>query len=533
VAVGYGVAMTILRTDLVPGSEAPLPAVTLRSLLGEPTLRLRAIHVPDTHLDREVRWVTVTELVDPSSLIGDELILTLGSAWPDPDSPDIDRFIGRLSRAGVAAVGIALGFEHDEIPPRMMAAARELGLPLIEVLRGTSFRKIGEHVVSQIARGRYMAVQQNVDSYEELTGALLTRLGFEGLLDTLARKIGTPIVVLDYHGNVIASRPEREPWAVAGIVAARPDLVHGTVVDGLEVFPITFNDHVIAFLCTKGRPAPNAETTIKFAIGLIAVELSRRQAEVRGRRELLGQVLRDYVQGELLDHEAERRLRRAGLGFDGANRVMLARVEWNGGHTDLPWDGDMFLRERAGTYLVAQVDDLIAVVCPDSIPVDELARSTAAYLQQLGTATIGYGGAHRGITGLRHSWLEAQDALRHGGEPDSSRSMNMSRIVLANMKVPLRHIGEEALRPLIDHDRENDAQLVDTLAAFLSNDRQMNATARELKVHRNTLRYRLQLIERLTSRDFASFQDLVDLHLSLRAVEHGAAPERTGRMRPS
>src|SRR5690606_13469875 len=105
-------------------------------------------------------------------------------------------------------------------------------------------------------------------------------------------------------------------------------------------------------------------------------------------------------------------------------------------------------------YIVAQVDGLIAVIAPEGVPIDALASSTVQYLQQLGPTTIGYGGLYTGIAGLRLSWLEAQEALRHGGSGGSPRTMNMSRIVLANMKVPLRHIGEEALRPLIDYDRE-------------------------------------------------------------------------------
>ena len=54
------------------------------------------------------------------------------------------------------------------------------------------------------------------------------------------------------------------------------------------------------------------------------------------------------------------------------------------------------------------------------------------------------------------------------------------------------------LGPLIEHDRTQGAALVATLTTFLRNDGNWKATAFDLGVHRQTLVYRLKLVEQLT-----------------------------------
>ncbi|MFF4260101.1 PucR family transcriptional regulator ligand-binding domain-containing protein [Streptomyces sp. NPDC001663] len=90
-------------------------------------------------LDRDVVWAHSIELVDPALwLAGGELLLTTGLRLT-ADSAACEYYVGRLVKAGVAAVGFGVGLSHEQVPEALVDAAEEAGLPLPEVALPTPF----------------------------------------------------------------------------------------------------------------------------------------------------------------------------------------------------------------------------------------------------------------------------------------------------------------------------------------------------------------------------------------------------------
>src|ERR1043166_2679302 len=89
-------------------------------------------------LDAPVRWVHISELLDPTPwLRGGEVLLTTGMQL---DTADAQReFIGRLADHGLAGLGLGVGFAHAKAPDELVAVARERGFPLFEVPYETPF----------------------------------------------------------------------------------------------------------------------------------------------------------------------------------------------------------------------------------------------------------------------------------------------------------------------------------------------------------------------------------------------------------
>jgi DNA-binding PucR family transcriptional regulator len=79
-------------------------------------------------------------------------------------------------------------------------------------------------------------------------------------------------------------------------------------------------------------------------------------------------------------------------------------------------------------------------------------------------------------------------------------------------------------RPL----REHSGELLGTLWAYLDNGRSLEATARELIVHPNTVRYRLKRISELIGWDATGAREALILHaaLILGAISEPTAPRR-------
>jgi DNA-binding PucR family transcriptional regulator len=77
---------------------------------------------------------------------------------------------------------------------------------------------------------------------------------------------------------------------------------------------------------------------------------------------------------------------------------------------------------------------------------------------------------------------------------------------------PARHtLVERAIRPL----EQTGADLVTTLAAYLTEGSSVEATARRLYVHPNTVRYRLRRIADLTGFDPVQAKDAFTLNVAL------------------
>src|SRR5512135_96358 len=104
--------------------------LTVESLTSE--LGFNVAAGADAAAEREIRWVHITELVDPTPwLSGGELLLTTGI--PLDGAERQRKFIRQLRDAGVAGLGFGTGFSHAKVPKALVAEADALGFPVFEV----------------------------------------------------------------------------------------------------------------------------------------------------------------------------------------------------------------------------------------------------------------------------------------------------------------------------------------------------------------------------------------------------------------
>src|SRR5438067_2194555 len=102
--------------------------LTVRDLARDLDLPLLA---GDDAADAPVRWVHISELADPTPwLSGGELLLTTGMGLRD--DAGARAYVERLADHGLAGLGFGVGFDHDEVPEALLAAARSLALPVAD-----------------------------------------------------------------------------------------------------------------------------------------------------------------------------------------------------------------------------------------------------------------------------------------------------------------------------------------------------------------------------------------------------------------
>jgi GAF domain-containing protein len=158
---------------------------------------------------------------------------------------------------------------------------------------------------------------------------------------------------------------------------------------------------------------------------------------------------------------------------------------------------------------------------------DQLARVDAA-LRELATreaVAVGRSEARAGLADGGQSLREAADAVQIAAAlmGDQGRSLAYGELGVYRylVRLPLADVPNDAdcqaVQRLVEYDRRRRTQLADTLEAWLRDRNSIATTARALYIHPNTLRQRLDRIERLTGLDLAT-ADLLSLELAIRVV---------------
>ena len=118
--------------------------------------------------------------------------------------------------------------------------------------------------------------------------------------------------------------------------------------------------------------------------------------------------------------------------------------------------------------------------------------------------SIGIGRAQPHPADLSRSHSQAFEALAIGRQVLSKDHVyHFDDLGIYRLLSPLREgaearsFTEEVLGPLISRDKKRGGKLLITLEAFLDNNQEMKRTAEALHIHYNTLRYRLERIEKL------------------------------------
>ncbi|HEV8535351.1 MAG TPA: helix-turn-helix domain-containing protein [Candidatus Limnocylindria bacterium] len=174
--------------------------------------------------------------------------------------------------------------------------------------------------------------------------------------------------------------------------------------------------------------------------------------------------------------------------------------------------------------IVRSRNGVVAALRELGAPID--ARATADALRsRLAQATgdsalsAGVGGPKRGTTGAHLALLQAEQAvvlgraLRGEGRATLFDDLGPYCFVLGRPESDIREFSDRILGPLADGDRH--AELVRTLEAYLRLHGSLNAVARALYLHRNTVRQRLRRIAKLTGADLKDADSRLALQLAL------------------
>ncbi|MEV8588104.1 PucR family transcriptional regulator ligand-binding domain-containing protein [Streptomyces sp. NPDC051180] len=486
----------------VDGSPAPpAPPVPLAALLARGELGLRLLTGPD---DVALHWVHTSEMADPYPyLLGGELLMTAGVQLGDPA-----HYVGRVAEAGAAALAFGVTPVYDTVPPELVEACADRGLPLVEVPPRTPFTAVARALWRLMAEARLRELRRVTEAQQSLAAAAARPAPVPAVLGALASRIAGRAVLFGADGTESAAAgravPEEADRALrelAGVLGPRPGGPASASGDGgglrLAAYALGGGDGLTLGLATERRGS--GDHTIA---GVAVVLLSLLTAPHRG----VDAAVRDGALVRLL------------LGTPPAEAAApLGPGPWTVVHAR-GGDGTPFaaasLAAALGTPLVdagtSATDGAGAGAdgAPAPTPVRLLLPASAPLTAQPGWTLGAAAPAHardlaaadaEAARALRRAEASRTPLARHrpagfGGLVDPAEAAAHARTVLAPLAEPL----------------------TETLRVWLSLHGSWDRTATALDVHRNTVRQRIARCTALLDRDLDDPDVRMELWFALR-----------------
>lgn len=488
-------------------------AITVRDITAKPDLEVRAA-AGTSGLDRTIRWAHVTELHDPVRwLRGGELVLTVGLGL-GADADARRSYVRRLHGAGCVGLAFAIDVWLREIPPEVLEEGDALGFPVLRVEGHTSFIAVVETVADHYAAERTRQQQLVLTAQDAMARAAL-RSGPPGVLRELSAAASGACLLLDRNGMTSVAVPDAEPpWharvrsALVGRGRGMTLLADGDATVLLQTLgPLGQTLGWLALHCPS-PVTPHVRMLANHASSLLAVDLlhsrEARRSLYRERAPVLLAAVTGRPSAPLVLPAPPWEV----VCLRGADpRALLDRAA----DTLVDVLGETEVARRVG---LAPLEDVLLAVLPATPRPhagERLFRALASRPE--GPRAAGACGA-RGpddlVPAVDRARRAATDGYRHVDETDAWALLRSS--------VPADGIlafEQAVLGPLRDHDARNSTELAHTLRHYLDNNAQVEATARELGMHRNTLRSRLRVAERVLGRSLEEPRTRLELWAAL------------------
>jgi purine catabolism regulator len=549
-----------------------LVGLSVREVLAAPCLADARVLAGAAGLDRIVSRLNVMEMPDTLPWVKPhDLLLTTG--FPLRDDPDgLIRLVAELDDRGLAALAIKLHRSFENLSAELLAEADRRNFPIIEFPQGAGFDDVLNEVLGTLLNRQAALASRSEEVHRALVSIVLEGGDLTDLADELTTILAGPVLVTTPDGRVVAQAGDAND--LAEILASRAfdpsgrfrvehdpaDIGHGASHRHAAVVPI------VAGRVDHGRIAMFSRTGISHAdvhcleraatVAALAVTKGLAVAAVEGKYR--ADFLRDLLTGRVEDLAAAV-AHASSLGWDVDRPLFVAVAELDPGQVPASVSG-LALRPAQERFAAAwqtvmrQVDEgapvasfhTEVVVLLGAAPDGDLDRLVAD-LDRLVAGDRGGGrlsfslGVSRlaaDVSELPRAYEQARMAVRIGrrlqgaGARATFDQLGAYRLLaLVPDSAELRTYVTDVLGELAG-DGPDSADLRHTLDVLIDAGGNVAEAARRLHFHYNTLRYRIEKLERLVGPFTTNAALRLDLALALR-VHQFTLPQRRSWARPA
>lgn len=479
-------------------------------------LDLSAFHfkpVTGVSLDQEIRWVAVIDIPNAFNWIQEgQLLLTTGYTWPH-DPEELRLFIRQIAEK--KPVGIALAVPHffEQFPEAAREEAENCGLAAFELPWEIPFGVLTEAIHKELLREHYVLLERSEQIHRALTQAVATLAGFGELARVLSERLSREVIFAGASSEVLGAHPRTEHFKL-------PEFAHslkGAVLrKDCVVAPIRVGDQLAGWVVIRGGEGPLTELDVRAAehASVVAALQIVHERALSLQEARLGyaffESLLDASEG-MSAHVIERAAR---LGFRENLRFRLGVFQL---HTPVPLSEGAFkaretlaadlrdaLKRLGAPQLLSLQQNHVIFVLPERDQPEQLWSRL-----NRGGVSVGFS---RVFSGLQEVGAAYQDLQRMLPYLKEGQLHHYEALIIPRVLEGDRGAKEAFLEDLFQRIPREELQ--DTVLAFVRCGFHLRKTSEHLKVHINTLRYRLERISEQTGWDLDDPQIRFKLQLA-------------------
>ena len=505
-------------------------------------------------LERQVDWATSLRTHPPAfeAMKGGELaFIAVRSIKLLDERLDLSRVLESLAeKGGVAAAVIG------EVTDEAVELADRLGLPLLRLPAQAHLPDVQQATTRFVLDQRTALHDRSQELQAELMELALGGAGPAGIVDRLAVLLGLPAGWLAESGELRHAAGDlprgvlRDEWSRDAaailrfadstvVLAANPPVREfSTGVTGIArlVAPIPLRDGIGGFVSVLGPEVELGQLArlgCARAASACAIELDRERAVLAARDDLEGEFATALLTGAYSSEASMlERARRVGAALGDESMVLVARAAapapqgWpdSGVRASQRWAQRRELPVVAAAHQGAVTVIAGAAVSDPRRAAAELAADCRAAAGA--PVVVGVGRPKHGLAGIRTSHREAEQAIVMGARLNgdtavvSFADLGLHRLLYAMAQHPeLHEFYRDSMSTLIAYDDRGGGDLLRTLDAFFHCHGSPTETAQRLKLHRNTVLYRLRRIEEIGHLSLNDADTRLNLQLCLRIRE--------------
>ena len=520
-------------------------------------------------LERRVEWACALRTRPPAfeAVKGGEIaFVPVKSIRLLDERLDLPQVMTSFAEKGGVAVAVV-----GDVSIESIAAADRLMMPLLRLPDGVHAGDAHHTCVRFILDQRALLHERAQELQLSLMDLALGGAGPDKIIEKLAEVTGLPAAWQDEAGEVRyltasdlllrdelgAEADALRRWGLTIAALSADPPVHEFALgrSGLAalVSPVPMRVGIGGFVSVIGDDQhldQIARLAVARAASACAIDFDRERAVTETRDRLEGEFIASLLTGSYSSERvAQERALRLGADLSGSVFVIALR----GTIPSASWEAhalravqNVVARREVRALVAAHEDAVCLVAMPETdVAPDVTYRLADTMRAECASATgdastsLGLGRTHDGPGGVRQSYREAEHALEMGrrllgpGRQASFTDLGLHRLLFAMAQHPeLSDYYRGTVGDLLAYDERSSAGLMTTLDAFFAANGSPTETAQRLRLHRNTVLYRLRRIEEVGHLRLDDPATRLNLHLCLRirdvlqaGAARGAQPE--------
>lgn len=352
---------------------------------------------------------------------------------------------------------------------------------------------------------------------------MVTTQIIQNCLEDLKSITKVDLAVVDVEGVLVAKNSDRFEIVSERVIEFAMSAADSQVLLGCQYLKVYDDgDPIYVLIC--------GDSSEEYMIGKVAVSNIQNLIVAYKERFDRNNFFQNLILDNLLLVDIFNRAKKLHIEIEKPRIVMLLEIQSGKESYAMEYLRGMYT-PNTGDYVTAVDEKNIIVIkqlesLTDYEAVEEIANMTVSILntEAMINVTLAYGTIVTELKEVSKSYKEAKMALDVGKifyvEKDiiAYSTLGIGRLIY---QLPVS-LCEMFIEEIFDEEvpDEIDEETLITVNTFLDNNLNVSETARQLYVHRNTLLYRLEKLEKLTGLDIRIFDDALTLKIALMVVNY-------------